>query len=125
MKTNEILNIGNDLFSTSERKSIYKKEIFSECKTDKEKKSLRMKLRKKLDNFIAEFIASRNNANKLSELKTAWQKYAKEVYINVNQIVDANANTEKKQSISDFLVAMNATENNTKQSNKATNKTTK
>lgn len=124
MKTNEILNIGNDLFSTIERKSIYKKEIFSECKTDKEKKSLRMKLRKKLDNFIAEFIASRNNANKLSELKTAWQKYAKEVYINVNQIVDANANTEKKQSISDFLVAMNATENNTKQSNKVTNKTT-
>lgn len=124
MKTNEILNIGNDLFSTSERKSIYKKEIFSECKTDKEKKFLRMKLRKKLDNFIAEFIASRNNANKLSELKTAWQKYAKEVYINVNQIVDANANTEKKQSISDFLAVMNA-ENNTKQSNKATNKTTK
>lgn len=124
MKTNEILNIGNDLFSTSERKSIYKKEIFFECKTDKEKKSLRMKLRKKLDNFIAEFIASRNNANKLSELKTAWQKYAKEVYINVNQIVDANANTEKKQSISDFLAVMNA-ENNVKQSNKATNKTTK
>lgn len=124
MKTNEILNIGNDLFSTSERKSIYKKEIFSECKTDKDKKSLRMKLRKKLDNFIAEFIASRNNANKLSELKTAWQKYAKEVYINVNQIVDANANTEKKQSISDFLAVMNA-ENNAKQSNKATNKTTK
>lgn len=124
MKTNEILNIGNDLFSTSERKSIYKKEIFSECKTDKEKKFLRMKLRKKLDNFIAEFIASRNNANKLSELKTAWQKYAKEVYINVNQIVDANANTEKKQSISDFLAVMNA-ENNTKQSNKVTNKTTK
>lgn len=124
MKTNEILNIGNDLFSTSERKSIYKKEIFSECKTDKDKKSLRMKLRKKLDNFIAEFIASRNNANKLSELKTAWQKYAKEVYINVNQIVDANANTEKKQSISDFLAVMNA-ENNAKQSNKVTNKTTK
>lgn len=124
MKTNEILNIGNDLFSTSERKSIYKKEIFSECKTDKDKKSLRMKLRKKLDNFIAEFIASRNNVNKLSELKTAWQKYAKEVYINVNQIVDANANTEKKQSISDFLAVMNA-ENNAKQSNKATNKTTK
>lgn len=83
-----------------------------------------MKLRKKLDNFIAEFIASRNNVNKLSELKTAWQKYAKEVYINVNQIVDANANTEKKQSISDFLAVMNA-ENNAKQSNKATNKTTK
>lgn len=37
MKANEILAIGNEIFSTNERKSIYKKEIFAECKTDKEK----------------------------------------------------------------------------------------
>lgn len=48
MKANEILAIGNEIFSTNERKSIYKKEIFAECKTDKEKKNLRMKLRKKI-----------------------------------------------------------------------------
>ena len=61
MKANEILAIGNEIFSTSERKSIYRKEIFIECKTDKEKKNLRMKLRKKLDAFIAEFIATSKN----------------------------------------------------------------
>lgn len=107
MKANEILVIGNEIFSTSERKSIYKKEIFVECKTDKEKKNLRMKLRKKLDSFIAEFISSSKNAEKRKALKKAWQEYAKQVYINVECIVDANANTEKKDTIKNFLSAMN------------------
>lgn len=107
MKANEILAIGNEIFSTSEKKSIYRKEIFAECKTDKEKKNLRMKLRKKLDAFIAEFIASNKNAEKREALKKAWQEYAKQVYINVECIVDANANTEKKDTIKNFLSAMN------------------
>ena len=107
MKANEILTIGNEIFSTSERKSIYRKEIFAECKTDKEKKNLRMKLRKKLDAFIAEFITSNKNAEKRKALKKAWQEYAKQVYINVECIVDANANTEKKDTIKNFLSAMN------------------
>lgn len=107
MKADEILTIGNEIFSTSERKSIYCKEIFAECKTDKEKKNLRMKLRKKLDAFIAEFIASNKNAEKRKALKKAWQEYAKQVYINVECIVDANANTEKKDTIKNFLSAMN------------------
>ena len=107
MKANEILAIGNEIFSTSERKSFYRKEIFAECKTDKEKKNLRMKLRKKLDAFIAEFVASNKNTEKRKELKKAWQEYAKQVYINVECIVDANANTEKKDTIKNFLSAMN------------------
>lgn len=107
MKANEILALGNEIFSTSERKSIYRKEIFAECKTDKEKKNLRMKLRKKLDAFIAEFIVSSKNVEKRKALKKAWQEYAKQVYINVECIVDANANTEKKDTIKNFLSAMN------------------
>lgn len=107
MKANEILAIGNEILSTRERKSIYRKEIFVEYKTDKEKKNLRMKLRKKLDAFIAEFIASNKNAEKRKALKKAWQEYAKQVYIDVECIVDANANTEKKDTIKNFLSAMN------------------
>lgn len=110
MKANEILAIGNEIFSTNERKSIYKNEIFAECKTDKEKKNLRMKLRKKLDAFIAEFIASNKNIEKRKALKKAWQEYAKQVYINANCIVDANANTEKRDTIKNFLLAMNEKE---------------
>lgn len=48
---------------------IYRKEIFAECKTGKEKKNLRMKLRKKLDAFIAESIASNKNTEKRKALK--------------------------------------------------------
>jgi hypothetical protein len=114
MKANEILEIGNEIFSTSERKSIYRKEIFVECKTDKEKKNLRMKLRKKLDAFIAEFIATSKNEEKRKALRKAWQEYAKQVYINSSYIVDANANTEKKDTIKNFLLAMNETEKKNK-----------
>lgn len=114
MKANEILAIGNEIFSTSERKSIYRKEIFAECKTDKEKKNLRMKLRKKLDSFIAEFIATSKNEEKRKALRKAWQEYAKQVYINSTCIVDANANTEKKDTIKNFLLAMNETEKKNK-----------
>lgn len=110
MKANEILAIGNEIFSTNERKSIYKREIFAECKTDKERKNLRMKLRKKLDAFIAEFIASNKNIEKRKALKKVWQEYAKQVYIDANCIVDANANTEKKDTIKNFLLAMNEKE---------------
>lgn len=114
MKASEILAIGNEIFSTSERKSIYRKEIFVECKTDKEKKNLRMKLRKKLDAFIAEFIATSKNEEKRKALRKAWQEYAKQVYINSTYIVDANANTEKKDTIKNFLLAMNETEKKNK-----------
>ena len=114
MKANEILAIGNEIFSTNERKSIYRKEIFVECKTDKEKKNLRMKLRKKLDSFIAEFIATSKNEEKRKVLRKAWQEYSKQVYINSACIVDANANTEKRDTIKNFLLAMNETEKKNK-----------
>ena len=71
-----------------------------------------MKLRKKLDTFIAEFIASNKNIEKRKALKKAWQEYAKQVYINANCIVDANANTEKRDTIKNFLLAMNEKESN-------------
>ena len=38
------------------------------------------------------------------------KEYAKQVYINANCIVDANANTEKKDTIKNFLLAMNEKE---------------
>lgn len=106
MKTNEILKIGNDLFVTNERKSIYKKEIFAECKTDKEKKNLRMKLRKKLDGFIATAIAFRNKKEELNKLRASWKQYATAIYQDINIIADANSNTEKSESIKQFLQLM-------------------
>ena len=90
MKANEILAIGNEIFSTNERKSIYKKEIFAECKTDKEKKNLRMKLRKKLDAFIAEFIASSKNIEK----RKIAEQYYNELWENKLLVYDEYQDTK-------------------------------
>lgn len=38
MKANEILAIGNEIFSTNERKSIYRKEILWNVKQTKKKR---------------------------------------------------------------------------------------
>lgn len=122
MKTNEILKIGNDLFVTNERKSIYKKEIFVECKTDKEKKNLRMKLRKKLDGFIATAIAFRNKKEELNKLRESWKQYATAIYQDINVIADANSNTEKSESIKQFLQLMSESKQ-TKQPKPATTQT--
>ena len=73
-----------------------------------------MKIRKKLDAFIVEFIATAKNEEKRKALRKAWQEYAKQVYINVNSIVDSNANTEKRDTIKNFLLAMNETEKKNK-----------
>lgn len=123
MKTNEILKIGNDLFVTNERKSIYKKEIFAECKTDKEKKNLRMKLRKKLDGFMATAIAFRNKKEELNKLRESWKQYATAIYQDINVIADANSNTEKSESIKQFLQLM--TEPKQTKQNKPTTTQTK
>lgn len=43
-----IFDLGKEILkSESNRKSIYKKDLFKECLTDKQKKSLRIKLRRK------------------------------------------------------------------------------
>ena len=62
----------------------------------------------KENQFIAKkSLQSVKRTKKRKALKKAWQEYAKQVYINVECIVDANANTEKKDTIKNFLSAMN------------------
>lgn len=70
------------------------------------KEKFAYEIAQKLDNFIAESIASAKQPAKLAELRKAWQSYATLVYINSTAIVDANANTEKRKSITDFLALM-------------------
>lgn len=114
MKTvKNILAIGNENLIVNVRggATIYKNELFVGL-TDKEKKSIRVKLRRKLDNFQASALAYRKDKNKLDQLKKDWFTYAKEVYTDIQIIVDSNANELKRNSIKDFLVLMNETEKN-------------
>lgn len=109
MKANEVLNFGKEILisNSKNRKSIYKNSLFEDCKTDKEKKSLRIKLRRKLQNFLGTFLQVEKNPTKIKELQKVWKEYAKEVYNNVNEIVDNNSTQDNKELVKRFISIMN------------------
>lgn len=109
MKANEVLNFGKEILisNSKNRKSIYKNSLFEDCKTDKEKKSLRIKLRRKLQNFLGTFLQVEKNPTKIKELQKVWKEYAKEVYNNVNEIVDNNSTQDNKELVKHFISVMN------------------
>ena len=117
-----IFEIGKNLLKTeSNRKSIYKKELFSECVTDKEKKTLRIKLRRKKDTFIACYLANKKNEAKLKELFSTWKQYAEKVYNDIYIIVDNNSAKENIHICNEFIERFKSFEEKT---NKQTKKTT-
>lgn len=107
MATKSIFEIGstNLVKGAKSSKTIYKKEIFADCKTDKEKKHLRIKLRRHLKNFIASaFTYQQTKQNeKLQALKKDWKEYAKAVYQNAEIIVDGNASEDFAKDCKKFL----------------------
>lgn len=109
MKANEVLNFGKEILisNSKNRKSIYKNSLFEDCKSDKEKKSLRIKLRRKLQNFLGTFLQVEKNPTKIKELQKVWKEYAKEVYNNVNEIVDNNSTQNNKELVKRFISVMN------------------
>lgn len=109
MKANEVLNFGKEVLISNSKncKSIYKNSLFEDCKTDKEKKSLRIKLRRKLQNFLGTFLQVEKNPTKIKELQKVWKEYAKEVYNNVNEIVDNNSTQDNKELVKRFISVMN------------------
>lgn len=109
MKANEVLNFGKEVLisNSKNRKSIYKNSLFDECKSDKEKKFLRIKLRRKLQNFLGTFLQVEKNPTKIKELQKVWKEYAKEVYNNVNEIVDNNSTQDNKELVKRFISVMN------------------
>lgn len=108
MKANEVLNFGKEILisNSKNRKSIYKNSLFEDCKTDKEKKSLRIKLRRKLQNFLGTFLQVEKNPTKIKELQKVWKEYAKEVYNNINEIVDNNSTQDNKELVKRFISVM-------------------
>ena len=105
----KIFAIGNETIQKEisfNRATIYKKELCEE-KTDKEKKSIRIKLRKKRDAFLSTFLVVEKDKNKLEALKKDWKEYAKLVYNNIDIIMDNNTNKESVQLIKRFVSVMN------------------
>lgn len=99
----------NEVFvknSNGKKSSIYKRELF-EGLLDYDKKKLRRKLRKTLQNkFLATFLTIRKNETELKKLSKIWVEYANKVYNNIDIVCESNTDLETQKLIKQFLESM-------------------
>lgn len=111
METKNFLDelLTNDVFvknSNRKKSSIYKRELFAGL-LDDDKKKLRRKLRKTLQNkFLATFLTIRKNETELKKLSKIWVEYANKVYNNIDIICESNTDLETQKLIKQFLESM-------------------
>lgn len=89
----------------TKKASIYKDEIFSDC-NEKEKKSLRKKLRNMLFSCATSLLNEKNKENQKALIK-AFNDFYKECYLindySLNSVCNENLKTEKKEILSNAL----------------------
>lgn len=111
METKNFLDelLTNDVFvknSNGKKSSIYKRELFVGL-LDDDKKKLRRKLRKTLQNkFLATFLTIRKNETELKKLSKIWIEYANKVYNNIEIVCESNTDLETQKLIKQFLESM-------------------
>lgn len=119
METKNFLDelLTNDVFvknSNGKKSSIYKSELFVGL-LDDDKKKLRRKLRKTLQNkFLATFLTIRKNETELKKLSKIWIEYANKVYNNIEIVCESNTDLETQKLIKQFLESMKNCEAKTK-----------
>ena len=89
----------------TKKASIYKDEIFTDC-NEKEKKSLRKKLRNMLFSCATSLINEKNKENQKALIK-AFNDFYKECYLindySLNSVCNENLKIEKKEILSNAL----------------------
>lgn len=119
METKNYLDelLTNDVFvknSNGKKSSIYKRELFNGM-LDDDKKKLRRKLRKTLQNkFLATFLTIRKNETELKKLSKIWKEYANKIYNNIEVVCESNTDIETQKLIKQFLESMKDCEAKTK-----------
>lgn len=112
MATNDLLKkFGIELSSLNsvsgmKKENIYKKDIFADCFTDKEKKTMRRKLRNLLDNFVSSILRCKDTTQ-LKKLCVEFNKFYLGFY-NVNDysllsICSNNTDEVKKENLQKML----------------------
>lgn len=92
--------------SNGKKSSIYKRELFVGL-LDDDKKKLRRKLRKTLQNkFLATFLTIRKDETELKKLSKIWIEYANKVYNNIDIVCESNTDIETQKLIKQFLESM-------------------
>lgn len=98
--------------SGQSKETIYKADLFKNL-SDKEKKSLRRKLRNTMDSFITSFIAydTAKDTKKLNALFTSFNDYYKSVYVlndySLNSLMSNNTDVAKKDGLTKMLSIVN------------------
>lgn len=110
METKKFIDelLTSDVFvnNSGKRSSIYKRELFAGL-LDDDKKKLRRKLRKTLQNkFLATFLTIRKNETELKNLSKIWIEYANKVYNNIDIVCESNTDIETQKLIKQFLESM-------------------
>lgn len=98
----------SDVFvkNSGKNSSIYRRELFTGL-LDDDKKKLRRKLRKTLQNkFLATFLTIRKNETELKKLSKIWVEYANKVYNNIDVVCESNTDVEMQKLIKQFLESM-------------------
>lgn len=119
METKKFIDelLTSDVFvknSNEKKSSIYKRELFVGL-LDDDKKKLRRKLRKTLQNkFLATFLTIRKNETELKKLSKIWVEYANKVYNNIEIVCESNTDIETQKLIKQFLESMKNCEAKTK-----------
>lgn len=119
METKKFIDelLTNEVFvnnSNGKKSSIYKRELFAGL-LDDDKKKLRRKFRKTLQNkFLATFLTIRKNEVELKKLSTLWKNYANKVYNNIEVVCESNTDIETQKLIKQFLESMKNCEAKTK-----------
>jgi hypothetical protein len=100
--------------SNGKKSSIYKRELFVGM-LDDDKKKLRRKLRKTLQNkFLSTFLTIRKNETELKKLSKIWVEFANKVYNNIDIVCESNTDLETQKLIKQFLESMKNCEAKTK-----------
>lgn len=111
METKKIIDelLTSDVFvknSNGKKSSIYKRELFVGM-LDDDKKKLRRRLRKTLQNkFLSTFLTIRKNETELKKLSKIWIEYANKVYNNIEVVCESNTDIETQKLIKQFLESM-------------------
>lgn len=104
-KFEAIMKLAPKAITSTSRSSVYKAELFQGL-DDKQKKTLRRKLRRTRESFISSFLESQNNKAKLQALQEQWKTYASQVYNDINHIFESNTEAGNQDCCKKFIAAM-------------------
>lgn len=89
------------------KENLYKSSIYADCLTDKDKKSIRRKIRNLLDNFIGSIIRSEKNKTICEDHCKQFKLFYEQVYrindFSVESLVSNNTDELKKENLKKML----------------------